>query len=706
MSRSKMTRNRTSKPPNPGNSKIIDSDQAVPRLLHSAPPKTESGIEWFSSFFMRRIKSILLVFLLFVFGTALYTFQAQPVYRSDATIEIPREGPDSTVSNKGPIALSAEDEHFETAFLMMTSKSLAELVVSRLHSGQVVKANSQDPVPQDHPASGLAHALVKEGSAPISGLSPAQSKELAKGLLRRLSVAKLPRTRLLTVAVEAPSPIEARNTLEAYLETYIRYYSFQMSKGSKERIAAIQEELSDAEARLSESKKALFQFARSNNFLTLDDQPMVSALKDRIVALQQEYAKKGGIYDAKSPRMVLLENEIKSLTSKVNEWEMGSSNVTILTGHEKLDEKIRSFSGEGLEVKNPVAPLILNHDLLKKEVDTNEQIYKNLLRKLRELNVDSKIGNKIAFIEAPTAHSDPVRPKPLRNMALGGLFGLVAGLLAAFVYETVDPRTSNSDDTERNLNLANLGDIPDLKKLPKRLNPTCQVPELIFHTYPKSLMSESIRNLKSALIKSSREIQVKSILVTSTIPAEGKTLISVLLASALATNDKRVLIVESDIRKPRMGKIFGIEQSASGLSTLLKRNNAKISDALVYTAISGVYFLPCGPVPHDPAGLLESDVMKKLLRQCRDSFDYCVFDSAPIMSCSDSTILASQVDGVLLIIRESYLSMGMIRSAIRKLRSVDANLMGFAFNASSRFAGYMHSNYYGYYGVELKRKPN
>lgn len=668
-------------------------------LTHGATYQTtESSLQWYLRFVVGRAKLLVGVFLLFLAGTILYTLASTPVYRSEATIELPRAGSDSTVSNKGTTSSTADDENFEAAVLMIKSRRVAEAVVDRLHLVKSQESSPGMPVAEASIITRGAAPLLGEHFSDGSSLSATRANEAVKKLLKMITVERIPRTRLVVMAFEARDPFQAQTILRTYLDTYVETSGTRMLKGANDMMVVLQDELANVEGRLSDSKKALLQFTRQNNILAIDDQPIVKTLKDRIALLEQEYADKRSVYDAKAPRMILLENQIRSLASKVSQWEAGVVSVSSLGEHAKRGEVSQESPVEVSAGKSQMHSLAVDYDLLKKEADTNEQIYKNLLRKLRELTVDSKIGNRIVVVENPTLPLDPARPRPMRNIAMGSLFGILAGLMLAFLFEALDPKVLSADEVERNLDLNNLGEIPDINKLDKRLKVPRDGLEFIFNVSPKSIVSESIRNVRNLMLRESEKNALKTILVTSTVPNEGKTLMSVLMASALATNNNRVLIVESDIRKPRMGKVFGTEDSVSGLTALLKDGAPQLTDLLVHTAIPGVHFLPSGSIPADPASLLESDRMKKLMKQCRVLFDYCIFDSAPIMSCSDASILASQVDGVLLVVREGHVNMGILRTAVKRLLSMDATILGFAFNASSRVSSFVTRNYFNYYG--------
>jgi capsular exopolysaccharide synthesis family protein len=172
------------------------------------------------------------------------------------------------------------------------------------------------------------------------------------------------------------------------------------------------------------------------------------------------------------------------------------------------------------------------------------------------------------------------------------------------------------------------------------------------------------------------------------------------LASVLAAPNKRVLLIDADLRKPRVGKIFSQNDNVPGLTTLLTRDDVKLQKALHRSKVPGFYYMTAGPLPPNPAGLLESERMEELTSKLKQVFDLVIFDSPPIVGFSDSRILARNSDAVVLVVKESYIPADVVRQAKLMITSANAPLLGVVLNmakATSSFYGLRYSRYYKYY---------
>ncbi|MCW6676254.1 CpsD/CapB family tyrosine-protein kinase [Aerococcaceae bacterium NML180378] len=219
---------------------------------------------------------------------------------------------------------------------------------------------------------------------------------------------------------------------------------------------------------------------------------------------------------------------------------------------------------------------------------------------------------------------------------------------------------------------------------------------LITQLQPKSVVAEQFRTLRTNLEFAQLDKQVKSILVTSSIPAEGKSTISSNLAYVLGAVDKKVLIVDADLRKPTVHRTFKLSNE-KGLTTLLANPELKFNEVVVQSKALGLYLLPSGPLPPNPAELLSSSRMQRIMQELYSFFDVIIYDAPPMNAVADPQILASKVDGVVLVVRQNFVRKEELRLAKQALDNVNANILGFVMNDKPVNDS---SGYYAYYGHE------
>ncbi len=220
---------------------------------------------------------------------------------------------------------------------------------------------------------------------------------------------------------------------------------------------------------------------------------------------------------------------------------------------------------------------------------------------------------------------------------------------------------------------------------------------LITHLQPNSVTAEEFRNIRTNIEFSGVDKNVKSFLVTSSMPFEGKSTISSNLASVYSQMEKRVLFVDADLRKPMLHRTFNVSND-TGLSTILasKTEITNLNNIIMQGPNSNLYLLPTGPIPPNPAELLASKRMQFLMRRLEDYFDLIIYDTPPVLPVTDSQIIASQVDGVVVVVRYNYTTKNTIRQTKEKLDAVDANILGYVLNAvKGEHEEYSYGEYYG-----------
>ncbi|MGF3195687.1 CpsD/CapB family tyrosine-protein kinase [Facklamia sp. P13055] len=226
---------------------------------------------------------------------------------------------------------------------------------------------------------------------------------------------------------------------------------------------------------------------------------------------------------------------------------------------------------------------------------------------------------------------------------------------------------------------------------------------LITYTSPQSINAEQFRAIRTNIEFAQVDRKLKSLLISSCIPAEGKSTVSANLAVVMAQTEKKVLIVDADMRKPTLHRTFRIDNK-EGLSTLIANPEVKFNQVVQHNPETGLYLLPCGPIPPNPSELLGSARMTSIMHELNQYFDLIIYDTPPITAVADPQILATRVDGILMVLRYGYVRREEVRQAKEILDNVNANILGYVMNGVPREEGSGYYSYYGYgYGHDSEK---
>ena len=340
--------------------------------------------------------------------------------------------------------------------------------------------------------------------------------------------------------------------------------------------------------------------------------------------------------------------------------------------------------------------------LLEQEIETKKGFLKNLNENLSGNDViASGTENNISVAEIAIPPETPVSPRRLTTVAGAFLLSTLFGMGLALFLEYLDDTIRTTEEIENYLQLPALAAIPTIDLVPKRKlllvgangeEPVSRESELLIHTDSRSSLAEAFRQLRTSILLSTAGHAPKSLLITSSLPAEGKTTTAINTAISLAQTGAKVLVIDADMRRPRLHNVFNIS-NASGLSTLLSStlSEGEIEDTIKYDEASNLNLLPSGPVPPNPAELIGSEQMANLLKLMQKNFTHIVVDSPPIASFTDGVLIASMVDGVILVVHAGKSSRQVVRRSKQLLNEIGAKIRRLN-NANLR----SQDNYYYY----------
>ncbi|MFO0413715.1 MAG: polysaccharide biosynthesis tyrosine autokinase, partial [bacterium] len=341
----------------------------------------------------------------------------------------------------------------------------------------------------------------------------------------------------------------------------------------------------------------------------------------------------------------------------------------------------------------------IQYNILQRELDTTRTLYDGLLQRYKEVSVTGGVtANNISIVDRATPPEKPSKPNLLLNILLSGLLGLGLGVVAALVLEALDETLATPDDVEKKLGVAVLGVTPFLEKGEAPLEALADI---------RSGFSEAYYSLRTALQFSTPDGAPGTLLVTSARPAEGKSTTAYATALNLARVGKRVLLVDGDLRNPSMHRVVGVENER-GMSNLLS-GSADLDGVVRPTSQENLFFIPCGPLPPNPAELWGGDRLRQFLAETRNNFDHVIIDGPPVLGFADSPILAAAVSGVLFALESHGTRRGQARGALKRLQVGRAHLLGVVLTKfSTKSAAYNYGGYdYAYdyhYGAEPEAK--
>ncbi len=366
--------------------------------------------------------------------------------------------------------------------------------------------------------------------------------------------------------------------------------------------------------------------------------------------------------------------------------------------------------------------LEIEYKRLRRSKDNTEKLYSLVLERSKESDLARLLRvNNVRVLDRPLVPKHAVHPRVPLNIAAGLFAGLLLGIASAFLRGLLDRTLKVPDDIETDLNVTFLGILPQFdreakgvadpamkkrrRKRGRRIEIT-EKPELIVHEQPTSSIAEAARAIRTNLIFMRPDQPYETLLVTSPGPVEGKTTVATSIAIAMAQAGQRVLLMDCDLRRPRVHRVFGLG-SETGITTALL--SGKIADVVRDSGVPNMSIVPCGPVPPNPAELFHSDRFRELLAEARHEFDRVIIDSPPIAAVTDATILSTLVDGTVIVARAFETRKELARHAVRSIRDVGGHIAGAVLNAVDfARAEYKYSYYYyrrdDYYGSDAPRQ--
>lgn len=458
-------------------------------------------------------------------------------------------------------------------------------------------------------------------------------------------------------------------------------------------LTALNQALADATTKRIAAQEAYQNEMRSGP--TADVNESTSALRNQRAQLEAQYQQNLATYKPDYPSMISLRAQIDALDQQIRRESStvvtGRSN-TLLSAYRAAAASERQLQGQVNRLKAAVLNLrerSIQYNILNRSVDTNRAMYEALLERYKQIDVAGGVGtNNVSIVDRAETPGAPFKPILMLNLLIGLALGLIAGLGAALALEFLNDTIKTPEDVREKLRLPSLGIIP-MKKGNDAL-----AEELKDQS---SAVSEAYFSLRTSLQFTTDSGAPKSLLITSTRAAEGKSSTTLALAQNFARLGNRVLLVDGDLRKPAF--VTGLEPN-EGLSKLLT-NHEPLDNHVLNTQYENLSLLPCGPLPPNPAELLASPRLKAILADALTRYDMVIVDGPPVLGLADAPLLSGVCRATLLVVESGRTRTKAALDAITRLKAAGGNIVGAAL---TKFRARAHGYGYGYgYGYEPYR---
>jgi succinoglycan biosynthesis transport protein ExoP len=728
--------------------------QPGPRLYPDLPSQESALGE--SIRILRKRKWIILACLVTIFSlVTIASLKLPKVYEANGTIQINKPDASLNFQNSATFSLDYFDPtELETDMKILQSDLLALQVIRDLNLDRRTEfADQAPPSPTPDLAPDPLQSDPSRASAAIGDF---------KGNLR---VNLSPNTRIIEVHYRSPDPQLAATVVNTLMQTYVENNFKARFDSTMQASDWLQRQLVDLQMKVETSQEKLVRYQREHEILGIDEKQNITMTKldelnKQLTSAESERMDKealyrlvesgdpdaiaasaGGIDDAAPgsqsasqllealrskqadvkiqaadlstqfgpsyPKLTQLNNQLKEIDSQIQgEMKKIASKVrgqytTALQRENMLHDALEKQKQEA----NKLNESAIEYTLLRRDVETNRQLYEGLLQKLKEAGVSAGLrSNNFRIVDSARPPTGPIEPNIPRNLMFAMVLGLASGVGLAFLLEGLDNTVRTTDQAQVISGLASLGMIPLGSKSaregpnPKRLviATSNEAVELVTQVRPQSQMAESYRALRTSLLLSNVGAPPKVIMVTSALPQEGKTTTSINCAVVLAQKGGRVLLIDADLRRPSIHKTLGMGPH-SGLSNVLT-GSTTLQQATRTAILPNLFVLAAGTPPPDPAELLASSKMRDVLAELREQYDHIVIDTPPSLSVTDAVVLSPRADAVVLVIRSGQTTKQALRRARDILTQVNAKIVGVLLNAVDLSS----PDYYYYYEYQGK----
>jgi capsular exopolysaccharide synthesis family protein len=699
---------------------------------------------------------LLAFFVLTVAGATTWVFRLPRIYRATTTIEMSLAAARFTslqdVSDSATPMYWQTKEFFETQFQIIRSRVVCKRVVEGLGLQSDLAFLGLDKLKDQQ----LARKL-------------AQSEDAIGRLQGMILIEPIKDSRVVRLGVEDTDPARAAKLVNALAEAYVTANLDRKLDTTRAAGVWLSDQLQDLKGKLENSELTLHDFKRENDILTasiedrqnivsqrllafndaltkvsvrraeleskrraleearrreaagdrsaLEELPSVArnsvvlSLRDRLLLLEQERVTLGQRYLDKHPKLAELDGKVAELREalrkevdkvvRLDEAEVREVGET----ERQLQGLIAGAKRESFELNRHQ----IDFNKLKREQDNNQRLYDLVLARLKETELlGHQANNNVSVLDRALVPHGPVKPNRKTVVIISIIVGLLGGIGLALFFEYMDNTIKTHDDIEKFLGTAFLGIVPAIREQGQENLTKAEAGrnrDLHSHRRPKSSAAECVRSIRTNLLFMTPDTQLRRLLITSAGPQEGKTTVATNIAITMAQSGSRTLLIDTDMRRPRIHRAFGLPNDA-GMSNLIM-GQAKADDVIKETIVPNLWILPCGPVPPNPAELLHTQRFKQIAAELEAKFDRVIFDSPPVGAVADALILSGDVDGVVLVVKAGRTVREVALRTKQSLDDINARVFGVVMNdVDLERRGYGYYYYYQRYGYYYGEKPS
>ncbi|MBV9497549.1 MAG: polysaccharide biosynthesis tyrosine autokinase [Acidobacteria bacterium] len=702
----------------------------------------------------KRWKVALSIVLVVMVGTFLASYFSKPLFRSVISIQIERENPNQ-VTIEDIFGIQGSDQEFlQTQYVLLRSRGLAGRVID----DQKLLSDPDFFPPGINGKSEQEIASIRDGMIgavlgglevnPVAGTSlveiayvaptPRLAKKVAEGygdsFIRRTLEQKLENVhqasdfltkQIAAVKIELDT---SRNQLQNYGESKDIISINSADNITMQKLVKLNSDLTSAQNETYQKRADYEQIRRSNPESVAGSDPLVVRLTDEETNLERQRQQKLTVFQPEHPEVQRLKNEIdKTHQARVQAvlaaYEKARDNAnSALLAAEAREQSMRSALEASKHENLKLNVEALTYADLRADVESKQAMLDQLTKRLNETGVTGSMRrSNIHWVDHAQLPGGRFNVTMKKNLQSAFPLGVILGLAAIFFLEYMDRSIKSPEELERVTRLASLGVIPSAASVNRasaygygygsgklRAVPDAEKEadrrgiDLLPHMDTRSPIAESYRAFRTSLLLASAN-SPKVIVITSTFAREGKTTTSVNLATVLAQMGKPVLLIDADLRRPRLGKVFRGKMNL-GLVNYLAAN-IPLEDVIQESGVPNLSVVLSGPTPPNPSELLASDRMKHLIHEVRAKFAFVIFDSPPVMAVTDSIVLAASADGVVLCVHGGQTPRELVQRAAERLRQSNIPLLGAILNnLDLQQYGYtFKKSYYDYYDSDEDR---
>ncbi len=663
------------------------------------------------------------VFLLVVAATVLYAWTRTPRYTATSRL---------LIENKG-VNLTSMQDAFDPGRSALTQRDLIQTQVQLIKSTPVMEA------------------VLQQGFLAQSK-DFRESKDPVRQLAELIQVTPARSGFVLDVSVERESPTEAARIVNAVVSSYLAENRRRRMGVSDEGIAELKKKAEELRVRLNESTTALHAFMATNRMVSFEDaqnivvdrlkglnqnlmkaeplrmqaeahyrtaeaamkagqaesipgvqaSTLINGLKTDLARLEQQYSEMRARLGDMHPQ---LQSTIAQMDAIRTKLAMESTYVVdalrgryeqALNEEKMLREELRKQEEAVLQFNE----LAAKYNLFRQSRDSIQEAYSTIIRRIDELNVSqlSGQGDSVFVVSRAEVPQEKSWPSRSRMLLMGIFFGGLLAIGVCFFLDYMDTTIKGESDVRTLLNSSVIGGVPSAEAEAG----DAAFDDLFAVNKPRSHFAEAFRSARTALAFSMVDKPLRSVVVTSTMPVEGKTLTAVNLAIAHAQAGKRTLLIDADLRKPRVHAVFN-GRSDVGLSNLLAADNLESERAIVQTGIANLFYMSSGPVPPNPVELLDSERFGRRLEEWLKKYEMIVFDAPPMLNLADALVIGKHMDGAVLVVRTFVTNKYAAQQVARQIAASKIKLLGVLLNnvdmpSGAAYSSYYYSRYGGYYG--------